>query len=326
MDWPMETGFRLRNISLSKACLNALFEATERKGVEGVHALEMDWGAGRMGNRFCQLINALVLCRVHNISFLHLPDTREFFNRSFITTQGVHVIVGRNATVPKLRTLFWIWEGLDSCPASLVYQAAESIRDEVLRYVPKPNISDKTLVMHFRGGDTFAGDLIWYQRWYGQPPCRFYTDAMDMDKDHDQVLLVVEDLSNPCIDVCLEHGAVLNPLSPIEIDFAIMLWSRRFVPSRSSLMRAAMYLSPYPKVAYIFGGLNLMDVGRDVGWHVWKPFGAHWHCQPTEEYVKNVLLDWSKSMENRRRLLTDNCTWFRAFDSQPSMVKDIETV
>jgi hypothetical protein len=84
-----------------------------------------------------------------------------------------------------------------------------------------------------------------------------------------------------------------------------------------------MYFSPHQKQAYIFGGLNLMDVGQDTNWHVWKPFGGHWHCEPSQKFVQQVILNWSKDEAKVGRLLTENCTWFRAFESDVSLVEDV---
>jgi hypothetical protein len=282
---------------------------------------------GRRGNRFIEITIALLVCRICGISTVYIPGTGEFFNRSFVTTQGVHVIVGEKPTIARRqRGGFYPGRGqFGACPASMVYEAAESVRHEVLRYIPKPNISDKTLVMHFRAGDVFNSSQ-WCQKWYGQPSCNFYTDAMEINKDHDKVLLMAEDMSNPCIQVCLDRGAVMSPLSSIENDFAVLLWSRKLVLSRSTLMRPAMYWSPYQKEAYMFGGLNLMDVGwDDVGWNIWRPFGRHWHCKPPGEFVSSVMFNWTKDPAKMGRLLTTNCTWVRAFESESSVVKEFES-
>jgi hypothetical protein len=293
---------------LLNPCKKVLLRNKIKPSSPKAKAFALKW-VGRFGNKIIAIMNALVACRVFGINQLYIPDSGEFFNGNFRTSHGVNITLYRGRPFHFVQPIeFWIWYEIDQCPSNWFLEAANDIKPEILRHIPDPGINHTTLVMHFRGGDNMIRSR---SRYYGQPVCSFYTEAMDLDQGHDKVLIVWEDMLNPCVRVCMEKGAVRGRRSSYIHDFSILLWSKRLVLSRSTFSRAAMYLSPHKRIWYVFGGLDPTDPGRGTGWHVWRPLGEHWHCEPSKEFQIEVMENWGKS--NIPRLLTDRCNWFRAF-------------
>jgi hypothetical protein len=233
------------------------------------------------------------------------------FVRNFTTKLGISITLDSSGVDPPASHTgaFWPYFGLEQCSSGLLFEMSESIKDEVMHLYPRPNTTGvgHPLVMHLRGGD--AVRFACKSPWYGQPVCSFYLGAMARDREHDRVVIVAEDSANPCLQLCLDQGAVWNPATLAD-DLAHMLWASRFVLSRSTLMFAVMYLSPVKKHWYLYGGLNIKDPSLDPVWHVYAPIGPHWNCLPSAETQIDLIRDWRPW--KFRRLLTENCTWFWA--------------
>jgi hypothetical protein len=157
-----------------------------------------------------------------------------------------------------------------------------------------------------RGSNVFVRTA---SRVYGQPTCNFYLDAMQRKIGHDNVLVIAKDARNVCTDLCRKKGAILHLGDSIEKDFSIMLHAKRLVTSRSTLMRAVMYLSPVAKIWYYFGSSALIDCGMDE-WplHLWPVFGPRQVCIPSREFEKHVVLEWS--INKAPLLIKEKCTWY----------------
>jgi hypothetical protein len=145
---------------------------------------------------------------------------------------------------------------------------------------------------------------------YGQPLCTYYLEAMKLSAAvHDKVLVISSDLGNPCVQKCIDAGAIWKA-STFDTDFAHLLWAKWLALSRSSLTHAAMYLSPVVKNWYFFGEFWIKDcVPNKVGFN-FQAFGAHWNCFPSDNYTSEVVLRFRRMSEDHlNRLKTENCTW-----------------
>jgi hypothetical protein len=264
---------------------------------------------GGLGNQFSTIINALILCRIFGVQNLILRDS-VLFNRSFVTTNGVNVFQYGEKHFNKTHvSIFWSWSGYHHCPSQWMLEAAHSIRDAFISQFSRPNITSKTLVLHMRSNEIFGPVATPGRGIYGQPCCQYYVDAMNIDRGHDSVLLVTQDRANPCVKVCEDHGASFHPINFVDFPsrLRLLLWTERLVLSRSTLMKAVVYLSPVRKTLYAFGGLNIKDAGCGMTWYFLQPMGAHWHCTPSRDYQLNVILSWN--LDKIGRLLNETCQW-----------------
>jgi hypothetical protein len=243
-----------------------------------------------------------------------VAPNRIFFTRNFVTTRGIEIELGkrhcyRSPNALPFTYLFqeWRWE---RCPAGYILEIAKSIRGEVLRNLPKPIINDSTLVVHLRAWDSFNEHPTPHGGTYGQPTCNFYSDIIRRrDLGHDSVLAVGKDDLHVCTKMCGEMGAKFQFGASLAADFAVMLYAKRLMMSRSTIMRAVMYLSPVWKVWYYFGSAELIDCGLDDWpWHLWSVFGPHQVCIPSRDFEINVVMNWTR--HKSPYLLKETCKWY----------------
>jgi hypothetical protein len=270
-----------------------------------------------LGNEFIKIIVALACCEFFEIPRLMVANGSLFFRRNFVTKRGIRIEMGpgRYFRAPGARLFvynFQLWDW-DQCPAGYFLEISRSIRDEVLANLPKPTINASTLVMHLRAFDGFttsvANNIVSSIKRYGQPTCNFYVDAMERNLGHDQVMVIAHDKANVCTERCADKGAILHLGGDLATDFALMLYSKRFVTSRSTLMRAVMYLSPVPKIWYYFGSSSLIDCGLDDWpWHIWSVFGPHQVCIASREFEDTVIMDWN--WKKAELLKNEKCEWY----------------
>jgi hypothetical protein len=292
---------------LPHKCKEALLRMYKPKGIKGEKVLcKRLW---LVGNEFVRLMAALIVCRAFGLKHLVLEKGSLFLKHSFTTEHGIFVDVGGDQTNGTEFQYLWKEMGLDHCPGQYWLDAARSIRHHIIRDLPKPNITDSTLVMHVRGGDIFPPAPAVPPNWYGQPMCQYYTDAMDKDraKGSDRVIIVSYDRRNWCIPVCEKKGAV-HVRGSLAMDFSTLVHAKRMVLSRSTFSRAAMYLSPVEKIWYNFGSMGLLDVSLDDrNHHIWTALGPHDYCAGDYGFEKYVVLRWRPDVYHK--VLTDKCAW-----------------
>jgi hypothetical protein len=126
---------------------------------------------------------------------------------------------------------------------------------------------------------------------------------------HDKVLVIAGDRGNVCTKPCEDQGAVIRTDGKMGDDFAIMLYAKRLVLSRSTIMRAVMFLSPVQKIWYLFGSNRLIDVGADeISLRIWPDVGPHYVCIASKQLEKEYVSNWRPELVPL--LLTLNCTWY----------------
>jgi hypothetical protein len=264
-----------------------------------------------LGNQFVTITIALLACQMFGIPRVMIPNGSVLLRRNFMTDLGIWVEILQNKC-PKSRDVLhldYMWQlGLDKCPSSLMYRIAASFRNEVIASIPTPQINDSTLVLHMRALEIFIFKKG-LTPLYGQPTCSFYLGAMQRNLGHNNVLLIAGDRGNVCTQPCEAQGAVVRVGRKMSEDFAIMLFAKRLVLSRSTVMRAVMFLSPVTKIWYSFGSSKMPDAGKDgTALSIWPCLGPHYICIPSQE-VENVLaFRWGASKVPL--LLKEKCRWY----------------
>jgi hypothetical protein len=295
-------------LHVSETCRKEIMRPLPGGSFDGVEALEL-WPFGRYGNHLIVFTLALIWCELLEIPNIVLTSF-VLTNRSFVTTRGLKIFqLGEKSFAKMVVRNAWPWHGHPHCPSDLLLQTTATVKDELLSHFPRPNITNRTLVMHFRGSEIFAERKLRARCFYGQPCCQFYVDVMNRDLGHDNVVLVSQDTLNPCVKICLDHGATLHPSKFMKFSdrMGVLLWSERIALSRSTVMRAVMYLSPVRKTWYHFGGLNIKDPGCGAVWYFLQPLGAHWHCIPSQEYQVDMILNWHPSKVSK--MVNGTCEW-----------------
>jgi hypothetical protein len=72
----------------------------------------------------------------------------------------------------------------------------DTFRSEFHRREEDVHTPSNAFYLHFRGGDVFK---VGPSPYYGQPPCTYNADAIGFDRNISQIILVSEDIKNPCV-------------------------------------------------------------------------------------------------------------------------------
>jgi hypothetical protein len=81
-----------------------------------------------------------------------------------------------------------------------------AFRDETILHLPPVAVLPTILYVHMRAGDIFkrCGSL---HEHYGQPPCNYYLDVIEMDKrKHTSNEIIAENDWNPSMRMVQRHG------------------------------------------------------------------------------------------------------------------------
>ena len=212
----------------------------------------------RFGNNFYQILNACILARRLGVRSLQLSGFRsDLFSLPF-EADGI-CVMGHGEDAADGLTMtgeFYFPKGLeplvgDYSAAFLAETVDRFMRPLLTRLTgPSGSLGERTLVMHFRGGDLFAGSG-WVHSWYVQPPASHYIRALKHAQTHSGVThvhLVFEDRGNPAIEVVqrhLEHH-----------DIAFSLQSASFHEDATSLISAHHLVVGYGTFCEALGAMS----------------------------------------------------------------------
>jgi hypothetical protein len=246
---------------------------------------------------------------------MHVVRDFVFINRTLDLPGPVRVYArGLESCDPPLcRNSDW-WIGFPGCLDELdVYYFFLQIRDTlVAEFFPEPEgMTNNTLVVHLRGGDE-ARLMPAHNQYYGQPPCQYFLDVIHQFPES---FLLTDGVSpsdgrwNPCHNRIVTAGAKTTN-ADLRHDFEMMIWSRNFVLSVSTLSFAAMWLSPIKKRFWTFNNyFQIRDVAPEHPQGNFKHIGEHWNCVASPEYVQEVLQSWGATDAQFERLVRDECKW-----------------
>jgi hypothetical protein len=265
-------------------------------------------GFGGFGNQFASFIRGLFLCYIfgyERISVIHLAIC---LNHPFISTDHIEIVF-TDSTFHSIDVNSFEADGSPDCPLDDIRIAA-TIRDEVLRCLPKVPVNDSVLYICARGGELIEkGTPFW---WHGQPPCHYYTDAMKMD-GHPTVVMSNHDRPSPCVQDLLKLGATYGSVETPLHDLARFVHSRRMVVSRTSFTTAIMLLSKPKDVLYAFVTKYSMCIWPNHTYlhDYYDRFGQHHKCRATEEYDEFVLKEWHATDEQMEMMekTEKGCVW-----------------
>ena len=236
---------------------------------------------GRWGNNIYQVMQALHLAQLTRISTIFVPRGFIFLTNTLITTNGIEIRpedppLGYDCIFAKL---YYYVEGTPLLNVSVI----DVFRDEYLKMFPDPHLPKGSLVMHMRSGDVFGwGIRFYFHRGYAQPPCKYYEDVMKM-RNWSHVVVLAQDLGNPCTKYVLDRGAVFNRRS-LRSDLGYLLNAENVVCSNGTFARVAGMIS---KKLVRFYAYDSPDA--------WLP--SHFNCLATNEYKEKVIGKWAMSDE-----------------------------
>lgn len=234
--------FRLRDVDRKKD-IYALFTYTH----------------GRFGNLYIILRNALIFSEYVGInqiiSEIHHP-LFSFPSGDTIQFSLLHDIRQPNVLVPRERSFFFRLNPsqLDVTPEAY---ARVYTRLRAILCCPRPPLDKDALVVHLRGGDVFTPTP---PSDYRQPPLCWYQACIRAhQKFHPglHVILVFEDMSNPCT-LLLQQWCMTNNIpvrlqsSSLQEDYGYLMAAGALVSSSGTFTTPALELNPSLQRVYLF--------------------------------------------------------------------------
>ena len=118
-------------------------------------------------------------------------------------------------------------------------------KNEILNNIPKLNISENDLFIHFRSSDIFKHkDNPKHAPDYAQPPLCFYRRILDEFKFKDIYIISQDEIYNPVIkELKYEYPNVIYKENSLEIDLAYLTQGFNIVASLSSFLISAIKLN-----------------------------------------------------------------------------------
>jgi hypothetical protein len=210
---------------------------------------------GRFGNRFYQLLNASMVARRLGCSEIRVNSGRDMgpLPRRI---RGIQFLSADSARIerPALRGVFFTYRAFERLVEPLDPWFIQDTIDNLVApffELDQGSLGDHVIVLHFRGGDVFAGTPDWVPRPYVMPPACFYTAAVEYARDHlgvTEARVVYEDRGNPSVAAVEEYFVRHNiPFSSqsgtLQEDSATLLRASHLVISYGTFGEANALLS-----------------------------------------------------------------------------------
>ncbi len=213
---------------------------------------------GRFGNTLFCILNALLIARSLEVTFIELPSLN-------IGQENLPILAGDMAFTAKQQTParqpalignFFIPEGLEKLTGAYETGLVATLVDQYLLPIYAAlldragSLGPNVVVLHFRAGDIFtpggghAG--------YVQPPVSYYMNCVEYACRHlgvDHAYLVFEDRSNPAVDLVatelIRRGIPTTQQSAsVFQDLVTVLSAHHLVAPNGTFCEAAAILSP----------------------------------------------------------------------------------
>jgi len=171
---------------------------------------------GRTGNNILQLIRAIHYANLYNYNLIQFKP-HSLLNSNIIRLENIK----NNNKLPISDTFFSLkkYNIIDPEPY-LMKEYFQKYINPIFKIQLKNNNTviknDKSIYIHFRGGDIFSSNP---HKAYVQPPLSYYKNIIN---DYDIIKLVCEDKKNPCINELLKQENVEYISNTLEKDLSIL--------------------------------------------------------------------------------------------------------
>ena len=262
---------------------------------------------GYIGNFIIQLLNAIFLARIYNISCIYILPTETVvanFSNKFlaVTKSNIRLIFGVPQKGIAIASSF---VNLDCLPKDVVKPSFRTLSSEIARQFCSTSnkiSSASSLTIHIRSGDIFGYKAFYYPS-YGQPPLAYYILCIEYQKPS-SVNLVYEDLANPVIEELISylqnkniHFSLVS--GSVENDFKTLVSARNLVLSFGTFGPMSICFNNSLVNIYTFNENNHQLVSECMSSHSFL-FNI---MDSKGQYVSEVLSDNWGNTEYQRELM-----------------------
>lgn len=168
---------------------------------------------GRSGNNIIQILNAIHYAKLKNHKIITFPSHKLLRSTSIIINNINDI---NNEIIND--TFFYLKNyNIDKPEPYIMKLYFQEYISNIINIEKNNKLDDLSIVhIHFRGGDIFSNNP---HKAYVQPPLSYYKNII---KDYENVKLICEDKSNPCIKELLKQENVEYISNTLEKDLSIL--------------------------------------------------------------------------------------------------------
>jgi hypothetical protein len=243
---------------------------------------------GGFGNNCMQMFDAIRYAEALAVDSIYLPLGFLFLNETFKITPFITVLTGVAApATPAIVINMYTW-GDRPCRKQKPRELAPLFSERVVRHFPSYLANASRFYAHVRGGDIFRGKSPAVEGFHYQPPCRYYTSAIEDLEEvaYADVTVLSLDSANPCVSVLVDLGANWT-VRPLFDDLGAMLHAPRVALAIGTFGLAICWLTRQKERVYTFQT------------HYWLGFGPHIDCDPSPDFARRGKLgeEWTRIMK-----------------------------
>lgn len=183
----------------------------------------------------------------------------------------------------------------------------EQIKQEILRNLPKVNVSQNDLFIHIRGGDIFKSSI---GRNYAQPPLCYYERVLN-NTTFKNVYIISMDHSNVVLDALVKrYKNIIYKKNNLNYDISLLCHAFNLVVSASSFAFSAIKLNNNLKILWEFDMIRLSNKFLFHHHHIFKFKMKYkiYSMKPSETYRKKMFA-FKRSKMQLKLMLEDKCTY-----------------
>lgn len=183
------------------------------------------------------------------------------------------------------------------------------LRNEILKYLPKINLSIEDLYIHIRSGDIFVSKMSSY---YAQPPLCFYINLIENFK-FKNIYIISSDKNNPVIQKLINrYPYIIYNKNPIIQDIYSLINAYNIVISMSSFVISLIQINYNLINLFDYNIYNLDQKYKHFHYDIYKyPYSkiTIFRMEPSIKYYK-IMLWWKNSKLQRKLMIKEKCLNF----------------
>lgn len=260
---------------------------------------------GRLGNFVTQLVNSARIGSEFDQEVVKVFFREKQFSPRQELTLAVRFLESGTASLNKHTGTSVIWKSRFMKANEVFPPKDPRIIDQVVKatrskygFPIRAPYDERVVVIHIRGGDVFKPAP---HRDYGQPPCSFYKKVLSEIRRLEEVVVVSEDYSNPCVNEVLEYCSQVGVscrLAGKDLHAAVeeISRSRIVVTSNGTFVPAICFLFPRDRTIISF---------HDSHSPFWPQFTHQWIVEDRKGKYAAAILErnWTNSDEQRALML-----------------------
>ena len=179
------------------------------------------------------------------------------------------------------------------------------IRNEIIKHLPKINISREDLYIHLRGGDIFKNYI---HKPYAQPPLCFYSSIF-RNFYFRKIFLISEDKRNPNFNkLATKFKNIIYSKNSLEYDLSCLMNSYNLVGSISSFLNTIIILNS--KLINLWD-YNIYQMGQKIYQYHYDLFEFHhsftiYRMEASNNYKKKMYI-WKNTRTQRKLMIKEKC-------------------